>query len=290
MRLFNVGVIYGLAAYIWWAFSVFYFKAVTHVFVSEVLAHRIIWSSVLLMGILCIRRRLNLAVHIFHDVRTLSIIIFTALLLGFAWYLMVWAVVNDCIVQISLGYFIYPIINALLGAIILKEKLRSPQIVAILLVTLAVIVLGFNYGEITGIAIAFAVSFSLYGLLHKKIPVDPIVALTLESSILLPIALAYLVCLGNGGELAFFGIDITTDLLLIAAGLITALPLIWFLNALKRISYCSLGMMMYIMPSITLLIAIFVFQEPFHVKHLLSFILIWIALVIYSIHSVKSAT
>jgi chloramphenicol-sensitive protein RarD len=271
-----------VAAYIWWAFSVFYYKAVAHVSALEVLAHRITWSLVFLVGLMVVKRRLANLALILCDIRTLSYLLITASLLGFVWYLFVWSIINDYILQISMGYFIYPLINILLGSILLKEKLQFAQIVSVILVLFAVIFLGLTHRNISGIALIFAISFSLYGLFHKRISTDPISTLVIETAALLPLALAYLGYLGNHGNLAFTGIDIRTDLLLIAAGIITALPLIWFNNALKRIRYSSLGMMIFIMPSITLLIAIFINHEPFYFEHLITFILIWIALGIYS--------
>jgi chloramphenicol-sensitive protein RarD len=282
----GVGVAYALAACVWWGGAVFYFKAVAHVQAAEVIAHRTVWTAVLMVAGLALSGRLRTAVRAVCDGRRLALLTLTALLIAVSWYSNVWAVSHDRVLEASLGYYIMPHVNVLLGCIFLRERLRRWQTVCVLLALVGVVILGVSYGQVPAVALVMAMTFGLYGLLRKKVSVDGTVGLAAESIILIPVALIYGSFLYRRDQLSFAHIDLTTDLLLVAAGVITALPLIWYVNAAKRLPLTTLGLMMYIVPSITFLAAVFGFDEPFGMVQLVSFCFIWTALLIYSLESV----
>ena len=282
----GAGIAYALAAYIWWGGIVFYFKAVAHVLPVEIIAHRAMWTAVLLVGALALSGRLKAALHTIRVSRTLAMLTATSVLIALSWYSNVWAVTHDRVLEAGLGYYIMPPVNVLLGRIFLKETLRKWQVVCVVLAFIGVIILGVSYGEVPLIALVMSISFGLYGLLRKKIPVSGTVGLAAETVILSPVAVIYILTLQHQGQLSFLSIDLTTDLLLVAAGFATALPLIWFVNAAKRLSLATLGLMTYIVPSITFLSAVLIFGEPFGIVRLASFCCVWTALLIYSLESI----
>jgi chloramphenicol-sensitive protein RarD len=285
----KIGICYGIAAYLWWGLAIFWFKAVAHVSPWEVVAHRIVWSSVLLIGFLAATGRLTFPAQILSDRRLLAILAITTCLLAHNWYVFVWAVAHDRILETSFAYYITPLINVLLGRVVLREKLRAVQVTSVMLAVLGVSILGMSYGRIPIVSLALAISLGLYGLLRKKISLDGTEGLAIETIIMAPAAMICILYLQRQGQLTFGHLDTATDLLLAAAGVITALPLIWFVNAAKRLRYATLGLMMYILPSITFLAAVFVFREPFGTVHLISFCCIWAALLLYSCESIRGA-
>jgi len=278
---------YVLAAYLWFSASVFWFKAVAHVSVWEVLAHRIIWSAVLLTAILAVTGRLTIAVRVLRDRTTIITLAATSLLMGSSWYIYIWAVTHDCILETSLAYYISPLIKVLIGCIFLREKLSAAQIASVTLAFIGMIILGVSYGEIPIISLGLAIISGLYGFMRKKVSVDATTGLAFESLLLTPAALTFLLFLLHQEQLAFAHKTPATDLLLVAAGVITAVPLVWYCNALKRLPYSTIGLIMYIMPSMTFLIAIFVFDEPFGKTQLTTFCCAWAALLIYTYDSIR---
>jgi chloramphenicol-sensitive protein RarD len=283
----GAGIAYGVAAYVWWASAIFWFKAIDYVPEFEILAHRILWSSVLLVLILVATGRARGIVRALREWASARYLVVTASLIACSWFLFLWAVVNDRILETSLAYFINPLINVVLGVLFLGERLRRAQLVAVLLALLGVAVLTVSVGELPWISLVIALTFGLYGLLRKRVPVDSVVGLASETVLLLPFTLLYFGYLIFSNELVFGHLDRGTDSLLLIAGIITSLPLIWFVSAAKRLQYASLGLLMYIMPTLTFVLAVFVFDEPFGGWHLVSFVLIWIALAIYSVDSLR---
>jgi chloramphenicol-sensitive protein RarD len=286
-KLSNIGFIYGLVAYTWWALASFYFKALSHVPVSEVLAHRIIWSAVILVGILMVRKSSVVSIRTILSKRTIISLVISASFLFICWFLFVWAVIYGYLLQLSFGYFIYPIVCVLLGYVFLKERFQTAQLLSIVLVIMAVIIYAIGCGAIPILSIIFAFTFALYGILHKKLAIDPLISIAAETIILAPICITYLIFLYNSGILTFGNVNMMTDLLLVSAGIVTAVPLVCFISALHRMRYSSLGMMMYIMPTITMIIAVFSFGETFDKLRLYSFIITWIALAIYVFPTIK---
>jgi chloramphenicol-sensitive protein RarD len=282
-RISNIGIILGFIAYTWWALAAFYFKALSYVSAYEILAHRIIWSAVLLVGILMVRKYSFASIRAMLNNRTIYCLILSALLLFTSWFLFVWAVVNGQLLQVSFGYFLYPIVCVILGFVFLRERFQTTQLMGIALVIIAVAVYAVGCDEVPVLALIFAFGFALYGMIHKKLGVDSIICVAFEAAILTPICIVYLWFLDHIGRLTFGNLNLSTDLLLLSAGIVTTVPLVCFVSALQRMRYASLGVMMYIMPSITFAMAVLVFDEPFDRLRLLSFVIAWIAVAIYAI-------
>lgn len=278
----RIGVFYGLAAYLWWGFVVVYFKAVASVSPLEVLAHRVVWSLVLLGSLLAVRGRWREGLRIVSDRRSMLALLGSTALIALNWFTFIWAVGHDRVVQASLGYYINPLVNVLLGVLFLRERLRRPQAVAVGLAAVAVTVLTLEKGEVPVVSLVLAFSFGLYGLLRKTMRADALVGLTIEVTLLLPIAVAYLVHQYDAGVLAFGARSWRIDLLLVAAGAVTALPLLWFANAARRLHYATVGLLQYIAPSLQFITAIVFFGEQVRPLQLGAFGLIWVALALYS--------
>jgi chloramphenicol-sensitive protein RarD len=277
----RVGVAYGLAAFIWWGGCVFYFKAVAHISPEEVLAHRIIWTALLLIALLALQGRIRSAVVSMKSAKKIFAIFCTTILISINWFVFIWAVGNDQVLQTSLGYYINPLLNVLLGFTFLRERHGRLQWLAIALAGGGVAVIWIDKGQLPMVALALPLTFSLYGLIRKTTFVEGVVGLAVETVFIVPVALLYLFYLDRSGTLAFGHHDRLTDVLLFSAGIVTALPMVWFVNAAQRLRYATVGLMQYIGPSIAFLIAVFVFHEPFGMAELVSFALIWSALTLY---------
>ncbi len=288
-RSARAGVIYGLAAYGWWGLVPIYFKLVVQVPAVEVLAHRVVWSVLLLAVWMRIRGRWRVAAVALRDRSTVLTLLGTTTLIAGNWYLFIWAVGHDRILQASLGYFINPLVNVLLGFVFLGERLRKWQTVSVALAAAGVIYLTVGYGRFPWIALILAGSFGSYGLLRKVAPVDALIGLTAETLLLLPLALAYLVYAGVGQHLTFGHGPRTLDLLLMAAGVVTAVPLLWFTNAAKRLRLATMGFLQYLAPTGHFLLAVIVYREPFVLDHAITFGCIWTALAVYSFDTVRAA-
>jgi chloramphenicol-sensitive protein RarD len=288
-RTTRTGLLYGIAAYLWWGFVVFYFKAVANVPPLEVLAHRVVWSVVLLGVLLGLRGRWREGLRALRDRRSVIALLFTTVLIAGNWYTFIWAVSHDRVVEASLGYYINPLVNVLLGFVFLRERLRRAQWIAVALATVAVVLLSARMGSVPVISLVLAFSFGLYGLLRKTMKVDGLVGLTVETTLLLPVAVGYLLWLEKQGALVFGHAEVSTQLLLVAAGAVTALPLLWFANAARRLELATVGLLQYIAPSLQFLSAVLVFGEPFGRVQLVSFVLIWAALALYTTDMVRRA-
>jgi chloramphenicol-sensitive protein RarD len=277
------GVAYGLAAFLWWGGVVFYFKAVAHVPALEVLAHRIVWSTLLLFVWLAVRGRLHEAARSLRRPRLAGLLAVTAVLIALNWGVFIWAVAHDRVLQASLGYFINPLVNVLLGFLFLGERFRRPQLVSILLAACGVTILAVRTGQVPVISLVLAFSFGLYGLLRKRLALDGVTGLAAETALLTPPALVFLLHENAAERLAFGRVDPLTDGLLVAAGVVTAVPLVWFVNAAQRLRYATVGFLQYLMPTMAFVIAVSVFREPFSRVQLLSYGCIWVALILYSV-------
>jgi len=283
----RAGVVYGLAAFLSWGFLPLYFKAVATVPSLEVLAHRVVWSLVFLLALTLFRGRWSSFRALFRSRRTQLTLMTTTGLIAVNWGVFIWAVANGRLVEASLGYFITPLINVLLGFVFLKERLRPMQFVAVGLATCGIVWMTANLGHPPLISMTLAVSFGFYGLLRKQVPASGIQGLTAETMMLAPVAIAWMVWRQREGELVFLHTTTRLDLLLFAAGVITALPLIWFAESARRLRLATMGFLQYLAPSFQLLLAVAVFGEPFTRDHAVSFGLIWIALALYTYDTVR---
>jgi chloramphenicol-sensitive protein RarD len=287
------GVWYAALAYLIWGFLPLYWKPLDLAGSGEILAHRIFWSFVLMLAVLFLLKRKN---HLNRDIKILfsnkkqffSVFIASLLISG-NWLMYIWAVNNDHVVEASLGYYINPLVNVILGMVVLKERLTKWQIVSFVIAACGVLLLTWQYGKFPWVAFFLALSFGLYGLAKKLGSFDSLTGLTLETMFVVPVAFVYLVFLQWNGTGSFITGGISTTVLLWGAGLVTALPLVLFAQGVKRITMTMTGFLQYIAPTIMLLLGVFLYHEIFTQIHLLSFTLIWVALLIFTISKTKWA-
>jgi chloramphenicol-sensitive protein RarD len=280
------GVIYAGCAFLIWGIGPIYWKALGAVSALEIVMHRVVWSFMFLLLLIVLGRRWNEFVGAVKNRRTLLTLLFTAVILSLNWLLYVWAVNNEHILQASLGYYINPLVNVVFGMLFLRERLRPPQMLAVLLAASGVVYLTVYYGEFPWIALTLASSFGLYGLIRKVAPVGSLVGLAVETLLMSPVAAAYLFYLGAQGTGSIFCGSIKMDLLLMGTSLLTTVPLLLFTSGARRIYLSTVGLMQYIAPTGMFLLAIFVYQEPFSMAKVWTFVMIWTALGIYSTDSV----
>lgn len=285
----RAGIAFGVAAYAWWGFVAAYFKLVASVAPLEILAHRIIWSVAVLAVIVAALRRWPDLRRVLHDRRALLLLVVSTLLIAANWFIFIWAVTSNHLVEASLGYFMNPLVNVILGALFLGERLRSLEKLSVAIAAAGVLWLTFGAGVFPWVSLVLASTFGLYGLVRKIAGVTSIEGLTIETVLLLPPAIAYLAWRAAAGTLAFTNGSPGLDLLLVAAGPITALPLLWFASAVRRLRLATVGLLQYISPTIQFTLAIAVFHEPFDSRRLAAFVLIWCAVAIYSTSNLRHA-
>ncbi|MDX2210656.1 MAG: EamA family transporter RarD [Sphingopyxis sp.] len=271
-----------VGAYFIWGFLPVYFNLLKAVPPLEVVAHRIVWSVLLLLAMLYFRRRLAALWEALTTRAMLVPMTATALLIGGNWLIYIWAVTNGHVAAASLGYFLNPLLNVLLGYLFLKERLTRWQWVAVALAGLGVAILATGALDALWISLSLALSFGLYGLIRKVAPVGPMVGLASETIILLPLALGALAVWTVQGSGHFGTLGTQTDALLLAAGVVTAVPLLLFASAARQMPYATIGLIQYIGPTIQFLLAIFLYREPLTTTHLVTFPLIWAGLMLYS--------
>ena len=276
----NTGILYALATYLLWAVLPIYWKQLHHVSAAQLIGHRIIWVFLMLLLVILFTGQWKIFREKL-DAKTIKAHSLAALLLGTNWLIYVWAVNNGFIVESSLGYFINPLFSVLMGMIFLKEKLRPVQWIPLALATLGVLYLTFAYGRLPWIALGLALTFGFYGLLKKQSSLGSLYGLTLETGIIFIPALAYLIYTTSTGEGAFLVVDAKTDILLLGAGLTTAVPLLLFAKAVQRIPLTMIGLMQYIAPTGQFLIGILLYKEAFSSSQAIGFGLIWIALLFF---------
>lgn len=283
----RAGLLFGLGAYLLWGVLPLYFKLLQGVAPSEIVAHRIIWSLVFLVLLVTLWRRwpaIRAALAASRVVMTLAV---TAMLIAANWLIYIWAVLNGHVLAGSLGYYLNPLINVLLGVVLLKERLTRGQIAAVLLAALGVSVLAARAADGLWISLTLALTFGLYGFIRKIAPVDALEGLAIETAILAPISLGWILWLEQQGTGGFTAFGATTNALLILGGAVTAIPLLLFNAAAKRLPYSMLGFLQYIAPSLQFLLAVLVFGEAFTPAHMICFGAIWAALAIFAWEGVR---
>ncbi|MFZ0726138.1 MAG: EamA family transporter RarD [Desulfobacterales bacterium] len=280
------GAACAVAAFLIWGLTPIYFKTLRFVPALEILMHRMVWSFLFLLPFVVFTPRRHEFVSVISNGRTLLVLLVTTILVSGNWFVFIWAINSDHILQTSLGYYINPLINVLLGVVFLKERLRPIQLAAVLLAAAGVLYLTIDIGRPPWIALFLAFTFGFYGLIRKVVSVNALVGLTIETLLLSLPAVIYLGILYAHGQGAFLRGDGRTDVLLMCAALATALPLLLFTTGARRIHFSTIGILQYIAPSCTFLLAVFVYREPFLPAQLWTFMLIWAALIIYSIDSV----
>jgi chloramphenicol-sensitive protein RarD len=285
----RAGIVYGLAAYGFWGVMPLYFYAVGEVSPGEILAQRIFWCGVLLAIVLGLTGRWREMVERLRTPGVPRTFACTALLLTVNWLAYIYGVTHQRTVETSLGYFINPLLSVLLGMIVLRERLRFGQAVAVLLAAAGVLIPVAAAADVPKIALTVAVSFALYGLLRKQAPVDALVGLSIETFILAPFAAGYLILLMARGDMALGRSGATVDALLLASGMITAAPLLWFGKAARMLSLSSLGILQYVAPTMQFVLAVLYLGESVAPTKWAAFALIWAALAIYSFDSWRYA-
>ena len=278
----NPGVLYAALAFAWWGLFPLYFRIVTTVAPVEILAHRIVWSMVFLVLVLALRRQWAWLARVLRQPKVLAAFTISALLLASNWLTYLWAVNNGHLIDASLGYFINPLVNVLLGVAVLGERLNRWQWLAVAVAASGVAWLTLQLGAPPWIALALALSFGCYGLIRKIAVAESAPALGLESSILFVPAVMYLVWAESAGVGGFAHAGIAVDALLVGSGLVTALPLILFAYGAQRIPYSLVGILQYIAPSLQLACGVLLYGEPFTAVQAQGFACIWLALGIYA--------
>ena len=279
----STGVIAAIGAYLIWGFSPLFYRAVGAAPALEILAHRVVWSLLLCLLLVAVRGRMVALKSAFLDPRDLLTLLVSAVLVSANWLGFIWAVNNERALEASMGYFIFPIVTIVLGWVFLGERLNRRQLLALALVVGGVLILLIDQWRLPWIALLLAVSFSLSGLVRKKVAVGPLVGLTVECMLLLPAALCYLLYLQTQGALVFGSQSVGLDILLMCSALVTALPLILFTSATRRLRLGTVGMLMYLNPSCQFLLAVFLFGEPFTRAHLHTFLCIWAGLLLFTL-------
>mgnify|MGYP001826058233 CR=1 FL=1 len=282
-KLDRGGVIAALAAFTFWGLVPIYYKSLQSVGAWEILAHRVIWSVPLLVIFLGIRDGRQFLKKLRLPLASIAWLVLSGLTISLNWVVFVWAVANDHILDTSLGYFGTPLVNVLLGYLILKERLTAAQVIAVTVAAAGTIYLAWYLGRPPWIAMTLAVSFGVYGLLRKRLKVGPMLGLLWETALMFLPALAYLLWLSSRSELQFLNVSASIDLLLIGSAVVTVLPLIWFNMAAQKLPLSVLGFFQYIGPSMSFLIAVFLYGEQFTSGHAVAFSCIWLALALVSI-------
>jgi len=282
------GILYGAASYAIWGFFPIYWKLLRHVPALQLIGHRIIWSFILLVAVIVMRRQWT-EFRVAVTPKTLWGYLIAALLIGFNWTMYVWAVNQSYIVETSLGYFINPLISVLLGVVLLKERLRLGQWIPVIIAASGVAYLTYIYGRLPYIALSLALSFGLYGLVKKISPLGSLFGLTVETGILFLPAAAYLIFANVNGSGAFLHTGFSSDLLMIGAGVVTTIPLLLFASAARSVPLWVVGLLQYIAPTLQFLIGVFVYKEPFSRSQLLGFGFVWLALLIFLVENYLSS-
>jgi len=281
VRQYTQGFFYAVLAYVSWGVLPLYWKQLEMISSVDVLAHRILWSSIFTLAVCLLIKRDYLRKY-FSNPKSLVRLAITGILVSINWGIYVYAINSGQIVEAALGYFINPLVCIVLGMIFLGEKLNKTQFVAFLLAMAGVAYLTINFGRFPWIAVILALSFGLYGLLKKKMNYDSMSALAVETTLVVPIALIYFIfVVSSDGGASFTTLPFSVAVLLVLSGVITALPLYWFGMAAVKIPLYSVGFFQYIAPSIKLFIGIYLFHEIFTVTHIVSFSLIWAGLALY---------
>jgi chloramphenicol-sensitive protein RarD len=278
----------GVAAYSIWGLFPIYWKLVQHVPALEILGHRILWSFVVLAILVAAMRRRGRPALSSVSRQVVAMYAIAAVLIGVNWFLYVFAVNAGFIVETSLGYYITPLVNVLLGVVVFRERLRPVQWMAVAIAAAGVVHLTLAYGTLPWIAMGLAASFGTYGLVKKKAPLDPLEGLTLETAVLSPVALLYLVALQRTGEGAFLHTGATADALLIGGGLVTIVPLLLFAISVRSVPLTVIGLLQYIGPTLQFMLGVFVFDEPFSRSQFVGFAIVWTALAIFAVDSLRA--
>lgn len=278
----HIGIVYAALAYTAWGLFPLFFKQLLGVNALEVVMHRTVWSLVFVLGLLLVLRRWAWLRPLHQQPRVLGAFALSATLLVANWTVYVWAVQNDHVLDASLGYFILPLVNVALGFVFLHERPRLGQWVAVAVAAAGVLWLTVQAGRLPWVAVLLALTFGFYGLLRKVAPLGALEGLALETLLLAPFAVGLLAWWAWQGQGALVQGNATTLGWLVLAGPITAIPLLLFAAGARRVSMATLGLLQYIAPSMLLLLGVWLYGEAFEARRAVGFVLIWVALLVYS--------
>ena len=281
------GFVYALTAYVLWGFLPLFLKLVSHISPVEVVAHRVIWSVPIAAIVLIISRRTDDLLAALRLPRTILMAVLTASLVAANWGIYVWAIATDRALDGALGYYINPLFSIFLASVLLGEKLKKAQMVALGFAFAAVLVLTVDAGRLPLAALALTLTWGFYAFFKKSLPVGPNQGFMLEILVMLPFAVGYVIYLGLRGDGVFLTSSSDT-LLLLFCGVVTAVPLLFYGNGAKGLRLTTIAMMQYIAPTMIFLIAVFVFREPFGSARMIAFPLIWVSLAIYSVSMLRA--
>jgi chloramphenicol-sensitive protein RarD len=285
----RVGVGAGLGAYVLWGVFPLYFPLLEPAGGLEIVAHRIVWSLLFIALLLTARRGWAQVRAIVTDRRALLVLAAAAVLIAVNWLVYVYAVNSGHVVEASLGYFINPLVSVVLGVLVFSERLRRLQWVAVGIAVLAVLVLTVDYGRPPWIALALAASFGLYGLMKKLVRVDAAPGLFVETAVVFVPALVVVGILERHGDAAFGHAGVGHAFLLVSSGLATAIPLLLFAAATRRVPLSTIGLLQYVTPLMQLSIGVFVYDEPMPPARLAGFAIVWLALAVFTVDSLRQA-
>ncbi|MEU6021011.1 EamA family transporter RarD [Micromonospora sp. NPDC048871] len=289
MTPLRLGYLYGLAAYLMWGFFPLYFKLLRPSGPLEILAHRVIWSVAFVALLLGAMRNIGFLRALLRRPRALAGIGVAATLIGFNWFTYIYGVNSDRVVETALGYFINPLVVVLLGVVVLRERLRPGQWLALGIGGLAVAVLTVDYGRLPYLALILALTFGGYSLVKKQLGLPAAEGLFVESAVLALPALGYLGWLAATGEATFGQVSTGHTLLLVLAGALTAIPLLLFAGAANRLPLTALGMLQYVAPILQLGCGVLIFHEPMPPARLAGFALVWLALIVFTVDGLRQA-
>jgi chloramphenicol-sensitive protein RarD len=282
------GILLAVAAYTMWGIAPIYFKSLSEVSPFEILSHRVVWSFFLLAFLLHMSRGWRKVRDTLTSKPKMLYLVATSILVGANWLIFIWAVNSNHMLDASLGYYINPLINVLLGMFFLGERLRKLQWFAVSLAAVGVIIQLIAFGSVPIVAIALAFSFGFYGLLRKKVSLEAQTGLFIETLVILPIAATYLLFIADSATSDFSMNPMQLNLLLVAAGVITTVPLLCFTGAATRLKLSTLGFFQYIGPSLMFLLAVLIYGEAFTSDKAITFAFIWGALVIFSFDGLRN--
>ncbi|NED94506.1 EamA family transporter RarD [Phytoactinopolyspora alkaliphila] len=281
MSTSRAGVVYGLGAYVLWGLLPLFWALLDHVSSIEVLAHRFVWSLVVVLALLAVTGRLSRLRRL--SLRAYGLLAVAGLVIAVNWGMFIWAVSTGHVIDVSLGYFINPLVTVLMAVIVLHERLRRTQWIAVGIAGVAVVVLTVNYGQPPWIGLTLALTFSIYSLIKKKVRVPAVESVAVETAAVVLPALVFVIILQASGRATFGAVDVGTDLLLVATGIATAVPLLLFAAAASRATLTTLGVAQYLAPTLTFILGLTVFNEVVPPVRFVGYGLVWLALVIFTV-------
>lgn len=282
------GIISAVSAYVMWGVAPLYFKLLDAISADEILIHRVVWSTVLLLIIVVLSKKWLSFINIMRQPKLVAKLTISASFLAVNWFMFIWAVNNDHLLDASLGYYINPLLNVALGVAFLGERLRPLQLFSVSLAIVGVAIQLIMLGSLPIISLALAGTFAIYGLLRKQMHLDSFVGLLIESLMMLPLALIYWLWFVDSSTANLTHNSLSLNITLICAGIVTTAPLLCFTAAAKRMTLSALGFFQYIGPSIMFLLATFYYNEPLFAAKLITFACIWLALILFSYDSIKA--